>query len=240
MKIVDQTMPEAGGRWAFDADVTAAFDDMLARSIPQYDVMRRLCLDLGSAFVQRGTDVIDLGCSRGEALSPFVDRFGAYNRFIGCDVSGPMLDAARERFSGYERTGVVRVIDHDLRKGPPPARPSLTLCVLTLQFTPIEYRHRIVQACYDQTVSGGAMILVEKVLGNDAKTDGAFTDLYLGMKAENGYTAEQIDRKRASLEGVLVPVTARWNEELLHSAGFARVECFWRWLNFAGWIAVKP
>ena len=43
-----------------------------------------------------------------------------------------------------------------------------------------------------------------------------------------------------SLEGVLVPVTAKWNEQLLRSAGFAEVDMFWRWMNFAGWVAVKP
>ena len=43
-----------------------------------------------------------------------------------------------------------------------------------------------------------------------------------------------------SLEGVLVPVTARWNEELLREEGFTSVDCFWRHLNFAGWVAVKP
>jgi tRNA (cmo5U34)-methyltransferase len=36
-----------------------------------------------------------------------------------------------------------------------------------------------------------------------------------------------------------VPVTAAWNEDLLQQAGFRHVECFWRWLNFGGWIAVK-
>jgi tRNA (cmo5U34)-methyltransferase len=42
-----------------------------------------------------------------------------------------------------------------------------------------------------------------------------------------------------ALEGVLVPVTAAWNEQLLKGAGFSQVECFWRWMNFAGWVAVK-
>lgn len=44
-----------------------------------------------------------------------------------------------------------------------------------------------------------------------------------------------------ALEGVLlVPVTARWNEDLLERAGFKAVDCFWRSLNyFAGWVAVK-
>src|SRR5262249_48396189 len=69
--------------------------------------------------------------------------------------------------------------------------------------------------------------------------DGLMVDLYYRLKRENGYTREEIDRKRFALEGVLVPVTARWNEELLRGAGFRQVDYFWRWMNFAGWIAVK-
>lgn len=33
--------------------------------------------------------------------------------------------------------------------------------------------------------------------------------------------------------------TAKWNEELLQMSGFREIDCFWRWVNFAGWIAVK-
>jgi len=83
-------------------------------------------------------------------------------------------------------------------------------------------------------------VLVEKVLGASAELDEAFVELFLTMKERNGYSPGEIDRKRLSLEGVLVPVTARWNEDLLHQEGFASVDCFWRHLNFAGWVAVKP
>ena len=83
------------------------------------------------------------------------------------------------------------------------------------------------------------MICVEKILGQGAENDGLFAKVYYAMKSANGYSQEQIDRKRLSLEGVLVPVTAKWNEEMLAWAGFTRVECFWRWMNFAGWIAVR-
>ena len=37
---------EPGGAWAFDQDVADCFDDMLARSIPQYVEMRRACYEL--------------------------------------------------------------------------------------------------------------------------------------------------------------------------------------------------
>jgi tRNA (cmo5U34)-methyltransferase len=108
-----------------------------------------------------------------------------------------------------------------------------------LQFTPIEYRQTILQRVYDSLLPGGAFVLVEKVLGDSSEIDTMMVDLYYKLKAENGYNKEQIERKRLSLEGVLVPVTASWNIELLRSAGFRKVDCFWRWMNFAGWVAIK-
>jgi len=29
------------------------------------------------------------------------------------------------------------------------------------------------------------------------------------------------------------------NEAILKGAGFTTVDCFWRWMNFGGWIAIK-
>jgi tRNA (cmo5U34)-methyltransferase len=233
----DQVQP--GHRWAFDEAVAGCFDDMLARSIPQYEEMRRLCFDLGKRYVKPQSDIVDLGCSRGEALAPFVKEFGAFNRYVGVEVSPPMLSAARERFSGLIDQGIVEVRSDDLREKYPPVRASLTLCVLTLQFTPIEHRLRIVRDAFKATLPGGAMILVEKILGATADLNTAMITLYHDLKQRNGYTLDDIQRKRLSLEGVLVPVTERWNEEILRSSGFEQVDCFWRWMNFAGWIAVK-
>jgi tRNA (cmo5U34)-methyltransferase len=233
----DQTMPE--GPWAFNDEVTKVFDNMLQRSIPQYMAMRELCLEVGSRFVQPKTDIVDLGASRGEAIAPFVDQFGAYNRYAAVEVSEPMLKVLRERFAGWIKTGLFRVLDTDLRYKFPPVQASLILSVLTLQFTPIEYRQRIVSGVHEHLMSGGAFVLVEKVLGEDAFLDTMLVDTYYGFKRRNGYSEDAIQRKRLSLEGVLVPVTARWNEELLRGSGFRKVECFWRWANFAAWVAVK-
>ena len=227
------------GKWTFDDEVTNVFDDMLQRSIPQYDIMRQLCFELGYPFVQEGTDIVDLGCSRGEALAPFIDKFGAHNRYIGIEVSKPMLEASRARFQGLINCGVASIREIDLRREYPPALASITLCILTLQFTPIEYRQRILRDIFKATLAGGALLLVEKVLGSTAEIDAFMVARYLDHKKAMGYTQDQIERKRLSLEGVLVPVTAAWNEELLRMAGFSQIDCFWRWMNFAGWIAVK-
>ena len=185
-KSADQVMPE--GKWTFDGDVTDAFDDMLRRSIPQYDVMRQAVFEVGSLYVRPNTAIVDLGCSRGEAMAPFVDRFGAHNHFVGIEVSEPMLAAARERFAGMIECGVVEIRELDLRTEYPPWQASLTLAVLILQFTPIEYRQRICRQMYEATVPGGAVIVVEKVLGATAPIDQVMVEQYLGMKRQNGYT----------------------------------------------------
>ncbi len=77
------------------------------------------------------------------------------------------------------------------------------------------------------------------MLGATAELDRLMVASYLTMKRRDGYTQEEIDRKRLSLEGVLVPVAAKWNVEMLRAAGFQQVDCFWRWMNFGGWIAVR-
>jgi len=227
-------------KWEFDQGVADAFDDMLARSIPQYEVMRAACNSLACAYAQPHTDILDIGCSRGEALSTLVDKYGARNRFIGVDMSTPMLEAARARFKALINTSVVDIREHDLRSpGTITSNASVVLSVLTIQFTPIEYRLRILTDLYKSLRKGGALILVEKVLGATHAIDSAQVDAYYGYKESNGYSQDQIDRKRLSLEGVLVPVTAHMNEEFLRAAGFNQVDSFWRWMNFAGWIAIK-
>jgi tRNA (cmo5U34)-methyltransferase len=147
-----------------------------------------------------------------------------------------MREAATNRFKNLKQ---VEITNMDLRKKFPKVNASVILSILTLQFIPIEYRQEILVKSFTQLESGGIFIFVEKILGSDAYLNSLFVERYYNLKGVNGYTEEQINKKRLSLEGILVPVTAKWNEELLRGAGFNHVECFWRNLNFAGWIAVK-
>lgn len=237
-KDIHKSMDE---RWEFNSEVTAVFDEMLERSIPQYHTMRRTVFEIGRRFgydsaAPTAPFVLDLGCSRGEALAPFVEE--GWDA-MGLDVSEPMLAAAAQRFNGDEKVHIGKM---DLReefawKIKP--RPNLVLLILTLMFTPINHRQRIVQDSYDLLHDGGAMILVEKVLGRGAKIDKLMVDVYHDGKEAAGYSREEIDRKAMALEGVQVPVTAAWNESLLRGAGFREVDCFWAWCNFRGWIGIK-
>jgi tRNA (cmo5U34)-methyltransferase len=213
---------------------------MLQRSIPQYDVMRSAATDIGASFVTPDSYIVDLGCSRGEALARFVKTFGERNNYMGLEISEPMIQVANQRFKDSSCNIIIK--PYDLRKGvtlPDYVTPSLIISVLTLQFTPIEYRQRIVSDVHRLLPSGGAFVLVEKVIGESTLLDEAMIKIYRKMKITHGYSQESIDRKRLSLEGVLVPLTSSWNESLLRNAGFNVIDCFWRWMNFSSWVAVK-
>ena len=86
---------------------------------------------------------------------------------------------------------------------------------------------------------GGAFIIVEKVLGSTPETNQSMVEQYLSMKEDNGYSTKEIDRKKASLEGVLVPLTIEQNNLLFKNAGFKHSEIFWKWNNFTAWICIK-
>lgn len=236
----DETMPD--GKWEFDEEVTAVFADMLERSIPQYQTMRRTVFEIGQRFRDRKDDlepwVIDVGCSQGGALEPFVNDGWAAG---GYEISPPMVEAAQKRFKDR---ALVSIKKRDLRDaiplvGPSGARANVVLAVLTLQFVPINYRQAIVRRCFEALQDGGALIVVEKVLGDGAEIDQLMVDLYHDTKRRAGYSDESIQRKQMALEGVLVPVTAAWNLDLLRKAGFREVDCFWAWMNFRGFLAVR-
>lgn len=229
----DNTNPT--GAWEFNGEVAACFANMLERSIPDYRSMRALVYNAGERFVKPDTLIVDVGCSTGLAVEPFVTKHRDENDFLLIDNAPAMAQACRERFGSEP---AVTVKEGNLWEFLPfEDRASLVLSVLSMQFMPTAYRRFMLRQICESIVDGGALIYVEKVVAGSL--DDLMVDLYYQMKRENGYTDEQIMAKRRSLENVLSPLESEWNEAMLKEAGFRRVQMFWRCLNFCGWIAVK-
>lgn len=228
-------------KWEFNAQVADCFEDMLERSIPQYKEMRRSILELSTNFLKdkKQFNLLDLGCSNGLGLKDYMKRYGAKGRYLGIDCSKPMLEQAKNNFKSWIDLDIVNFEYMDLRTDFPLGVYDVILVELTLMFTPINYRQKIIQNIYDKLSPGGVTFIVEKVLGESAILTDIFVNEYHNMKYDNGYSKEQIERKKLSLEGVQVPVTNSWNIELLKQAGFKHIDVFWRWMNFVGYIAIK-
>lgn len=226
------------GSWVFDSEVARCFADMLERSIPDYRSMRALVYETGEKFVRPGTYITDIGCSTGLAVEPFYRKYGDNNRYFMVDNSQDMLDVCKDAFSVGIKGGFVELVNGNFYEVEMPAGNSLVLSVLSMQFMPTAYRQKMICDIYEKIAPGGAFIFVEKIIGDEG-TDDLQVDLYYQMKRANGYTEEKIMQKRKSLENVLSPLKAEWNEDMLHEAGFKMVDMFWRCLNFCGWVAIK-
>jgi tRNA (cmo5U34)-methyltransferase len=248
----------AADRWQFDDEVARVFDNMLQRSIPDYETMREMVTELGAQFIEYYSNVLDIGTSRGDQIARFlskgyedqVERIleddvpgieGA--EYIGIEISDPMIEAASRRFDGVNN---VAIIKHDIREGlpinkwlDPGDRLSLVTAVLTMIFVPVEARYRVLSDIHRHLETDGALIMVEKVIGEGPAMDELLVGQYQAFKARQGYTDEDIERKRLSLEGVLVPLQLSSHVANLKAVGFTHVDTFWRCLNFVGIIAVK-
>lgn len=222
------------GKWEFDQSVTSVFDDMIARSIPDYISMRQIVEAFATRYGVDGGTLLDLGCSTGLAIRTFLNRA---RRIVGVEISESMLDVVREKFGSF---GSVEIQAMDLRvEFPIVVDVAVALSTFTLQFIPVEHRRRVVRSVYNSLRPGGAFIVAEKVIGETDVNQAAFVDIYHRFKERQGYSREEVDRKALALEGRLVPNTAAENVAMLEAAGFRDIECVWRWVNFAAWVAVK-
>ena len=220
--------------FSFDEKVSGCFDDMLSRSVPDYSNMRALVHSVGANFAGKGDTVVDLGSSLGRAYGPFA-MDGA--NVISCEVSKNMVERQRALYGDLPNVDIRHC---DITSDYPRESADLVLCVLTLQFLPVEERQRLVANMSASLKPGGAAIVVEKLLGGSADIESLMVREHYRAKAANGYTPDQVESKRRALVRVMAPLTESANREMLLSNGFSHVECFWRHLNFAAFLAVRP
>jgi tRNA (cmo5U34)-methyltransferase len=223
----------------FGTAVANVFDDMVNRSVPFYGEIQRMIAELAADFAKEGTDVYDLGCATGTTLVGMDSAIAKNIRFIGIDDSPEMLEKCRKKIqhAGFKRPVELRVAD--LNGSTHIENASVTVCCLTLQFVRPIYRGKLLKSIYDGLISGGKLILVEKILTENQQFNADFIKHYYNYKRRNQYSELEIAKKREALENILIPYKLSENETLLKEAGFTHTEVFFKWYNFCGLIAHK-
>jgi len=240
---VDRVFADAqarAGDFRFDERVSAVFDDMVERSVPYYNEIQRMTVELARDFATPGSNVYDLGCSTGTSLELLDSGVDPSVRFVGIDNAASMLDQAREKLGHLPSGRPCELIEADIHMLPRLENASVVMLVLTLQFVRPLYRERLIRNIFDGMAKNGCLILVEKITSPNGMVNRLFIEHYYEMKRRNGYSDLEIAKKREALENVLIPYRYEENVALLREAGFGTVEEFFRWYNFSAMIAVKP
>jgi tRNA (cmo5U34)-methyltransferase len=234
--------PARASDFEFNRDVAEVFDDMLARSVPYYHEQQALIEQVARKFYVPGTAVYDLGCATGVTLLNLARALGPEARVIGYDSSPAMLDKAQQKIdaAGLQDRITLRYADfnQDLSREHLSGASVVTVC-WTLQFVRPLWRDRFVRWINGGMTDGSVLVCMEKVLTQSSDMNRFFVDFYYEYKSRQGYSREEIVRKREALENVLVPYRNEENVELFRRNGFATVETCFQWFNFAGYLCLK-
>ncbi|MCP4075946.1 MAG: carboxy-S-adenosyl-L-methionine synthase CmoA [Gammaproteobacteria bacterium] len=219
----------------FDEEVTRAFDDMISRSVPGYDLLVKMMALYADIFIADNTSVYDLGCSTGVMSRVIAQQLKAENISIySIDNSQSMIKKCKERHAEYDIQWQCADIETvDIKNA------SMVVLNLTLQFIKQEQRDALLQKIFNGLNKGGILVLSEKVNYDDSKQQKIMTELYQGFKKVQGYSDLEISQKRAALENVLIPNTPAEHMHRLRKSGFDQVfDCF-HCFNFVSYLAIK-
>lgn len=223
-------------KFEFDEAVASVFDDMLSRSVPFYDEVRKLIISLILAEQEEGKKVLDLGSSTAKFLLDLHSKMDAKMQLKGIDNSQAMLQRAAQKcqaFGAEIELELADMLTYDYRE------EDIIVANYTLQFIRPMQRMELVKKLYDGLKEDGLFIFSEKVVFEDKKLDKELIDIYYSYKKEQGYSEYEIAQKREALENVLIPFTIKENIQMCKDAGFKKIETVFQWANFVTFFVKK-
>ncbi|HEY9050149.1 MAG TPA: carboxy-S-adenosyl-L-methionine synthase CmoA [Gammaproteobacteria bacterium] len=230
---------EAIGNFVFDESVTRVFEDMISRSVPGYASILSMLPVLVRKYVQANSYCYDLGCSLGAASLSMRHAVNKTNvEIIAVDNSESMISKSRDYIAADKSTVPVNLQCADIRDVVI-SNASLVVMNFTLQFIQPEHRLDLMKNIYKGLNQGGAFILSEKIITEDAGQQNWMTELHHEFKRANGYSELEISQKRTALEKVLIPDTVEQHKQRLLDAGFSKVMLWFQCFNFVSLLAVK-
>jgi tRNA (cmo5U34)-methyltransferase len=218
------------------ADYADEFDDHITKSIPGYTELIQTCAALSRRYVQNGRSVLDIGCTTGTVLAAVRDaNQGVLPQasYTGIDIEPTFAEYWR-----HKRASNLDFVVADVRSFGGIKNISLALSLFTIQFLAEQDKLPVLKSVHDGLISGGALIIAEKVLANSARFQDALTFDYYDFKRRS-FSADEILDKERGLRGTMNPWTASELNVGLRAAGFMEIQEIWRRSHFVGILALK-
>jgi len=223
--------------WSFTGSVAETFVSHVRQSVPYYDAGHDLICNFSDYFCHSDSICYEIGVSTGELLRKLA-QYHAHKpgiKWVGIDTVDGMISKAQEHCAGIRNieltVGDALTFDYE--------KTDMIVSYYCVQFIWPRNRQDLINRIYERLNWGGAFLLFEKVRAPDARFQDIVTGIYQDFKAKNGFSAQEILNKTASLKGVLEPFSTEGNLGLLRRAGFLDITTVFKYLCFEGFLAIK-
>lgn len=208
--------------WQFDVTVANNFDEIATTSIPRYQEVIEMCIEIAAKnFPEKNCRVLDVGSALGRTISDFYEK--GFRNVLGVEKSEAMVRASKLK------DFVIHSDQFPSEKGP----FDFVCANWTLHF--IDEREKYLRDIYNGLNRGGILILSDKMAAAPI-----ILDLYHDFKRSNGLTEQQIQAKAEAIRGVLNPRPLEWYLQTLRQIGFVDVNIINAHFHFNTLFARKP
>lgn len=213
----------------FFNQISAEYDDFIARTIPRYREMFWAMMHyLPADFAPR--QILELGCGTGNLTRILYERW-PQSQITVVDISGEMLQKTAEKLAHSAQLSMVESSFEDLLFSA--GQFDLVISSIAMHHLSDEAKARLIRDLYAWLRPEGFFVLGDQVRGANQRLYEADVAFYEAYALQNGATEEDVSQWRehretqdhyASLEDL-----AGWMRE----AGFLGIDVLWRYCFWA-------
>ena len=231
-----------GTNWQFDVHVAQNFDKHVKQSIPHYESIQKYICSFSEWFIKKDSIIYDLGCSTGETAKNICNFH--YNKkvnfkFIGIDSNKQMIKLAKKKISNCPCKSNIQFRCQNINTIKSFGKSDLFISILLFPFLNLSQRKSLLKKIYKSLNIGGALIFIDKINSNNSQLQDMLNQIYFDFKLDNKLSKSQILNKAKSLRGSMNIFQEDEIKLFCKDVGFKKIDSFFRWFNFIGFVALK-
>ena len=222
-------------KFIFDNNVADVFEDMVNRSVPGYEFLIENIGVMAKKFYQKNTVIYDLGSSLCACSLSILEKLKNVEvQICAVDSSRPMIDICKKNINRKEIKFIHSdILDIDIKN------TSVVILNLTLQFVSLEKRTYLLEKIFSKLNKNGVIIITEKIKIDKMSDDIFFKNFHDFFKENNGYSKEEIDRKKIALSETMIIESEKIHEDRFRGIGCKKFYKWFQCYNFVSWVLIK-